>query len=89
MARVRFPGQLAAAKPTATALRRAAATGASTTTLLLLVSCTHVAPYERGILARPDMTAGELGGPAEQHVRDVHEGAVRRGAVAESGCGCN
>jgi Domain of unknown function (DUF4266) len=51
--------------------------------------CTHVAPYERGAIARPDMTTSELSGPAAQHVLSVHEGATRSGAVAESGCGCN
>jgi hypothetical protein len=51
--------------------------------------CTHVAPYERGAIARPDMTTSDLSGPAAQHVLSVHEGATRSGAVAESGCGCN
>ena len=58
--------------------------------LLSLVSgCTHVAPYERGALAHPTMSAGDLTGPSEAHVRAVHEGAVGGGAAAESGCGCN
>ena len=51
--------------------------------------CTHVAVYERGAVARPDMTTSEMSGPAAQHVLSVHEGATRSGAVAESGCGCN
>jgi uncharacterized protein DUF4266 len=54
-----------------------------------LSGCTHVAPYERGALARPDMTAGDLVGAAERHAISIHEGASRGGAVAESGCGCN
>ncbi len=61
-------------------------------TLLLamtMTGCTHVAPYERGILAHPTMTSGDLAGPSEAHVRAVHEGAVGGGASAESGCGCN
>ncbi len=60
-------------------------------TWLVAVSsaCTHVAPYERGAIARPDMTAADVSGPAAQHVLAVHEGATRSGAVAESGCGCN
>jgi uncharacterized protein DUF4266 len=56
---------------------------------LALSGCTHVAPYERGALARPDMTPGDLVGPAERHATSIHEGASRGGAVAESGCGCN
>ncbi|MEO6574791.1 MAG: DUF4266 domain-containing protein [Polyangiaceae bacterium] len=53
------------------------------------LGCTHVAAYERGAVARPDMTSSELSGPAAQHVLSVHEGATRSGVVAESGCGCN
>ena len=51
--------------------------------------CRHVAPYERGALARPDMTTDELAGPAARHVNTVHEGALQSGSVAASGCGCN
>jgi hypothetical protein len=54
-----------------------------------LWGCTHVAPYERGALARPDMTTADSDGPAARHALSVHEGATRGGAVAESGCGCN
>ena len=56
---------------------------------LLSSACTHVAPYERGALAHPTMTAAVLDGPAAGHVRAVHEGATGGGSVAESGCGCN
>ena len=56
---------------------------------LLLGGCAHVAPYERGALARGDMTMSETSGPAAKHARAVREGASRPGAVAESGCGCN
>jgi hypothetical protein len=55
----------------------------------LTAACTHVAPYERGKLAHPTMTDGELDGPAAEHVYSVHEGATGGGSVAESGCGCN
>ena len=51
--------------------------------------CTHVAPYERGKLAHPMMTADDLDGPASAHVVAVHEGATGGGALSESGCGCN
>jgi len=52
-------------------------------------ACSHVAPYERGKLAHPMMTAGDLQGPAAGHVLAVHEGATGGGSLAESGCGCN
>ncbi len=53
------------------------------------IACSHVAPYERGKLANPMMTAGDLQGPAAGHVLAVHEGATGGGSLAESGCGCN
>ncbi|MGH7286348.1 MAG: DUF4266 domain-containing protein [Polyangiaceae bacterium] len=56
---------------------------------IVLAACTHVAPYERGVIARPDMAPGDISGPAAQHVEAVHEGATRSGSVAETGCGCN
>jgi hypothetical protein len=52
-------------------------------------ACTHVAPYERGKLAHPMMTADDLAGPAAAHVLAVHEGATGGGSLSESGCGCN
>jgi Domain of unknown function (DUF4266) len=52
-------------------------------------ACTHLAPYERGRLAHPMMTANDLEGPAAGHVKAVHEGATGGGALSESGCGCN
>jgi hypothetical protein len=52
-------------------------------------ACTHVAPYERGAVARPDMTTSDLAGRAQRHATDVHEGASRTGAASEAGCGCN
>ena len=55
----------------------------------LATGCTHVKPWERGRLAHPTMTADDLAGPAESHMRGVHEGATGGGSVAESGCGCN
>jgi hypothetical protein len=56
--------------------------------LLASAACTHVAPYERGKLASPMMTA-DLEGPAASHVLAVHEGATGGGPLSESGCGCN
>ncbi len=51
--------------------------------------CAHVAPYERGKLAHPMMTADDLEGAAAAHVEAVHEGATGGGAVGGGGCGCN
>jgi hypothetical protein len=51
--------------------------------------CAHVAPYERGKLAHPMMTADDLDGPAASHVMAVHEGATGGSSLSESGCGCN
>jgi hypothetical protein len=56
---------------------------------LSTVACAHVAPYERGKLAHPMMTADDLEGPAAAHVLAVHEGATGGGSLSESGCGCN
>ncbi len=51
--------------------------------------CTHVAPYERGVLARPTMTVDDLASGMDQHVRAVSEGAVGGFAGGGGGCGCN
>lgn len=58
-------------------------------TALLAGGCAHVAPYQRGLLARPDMVAGDLAGSGAQHVRSVREGASGGNIGPESGCGCN
>jgi hypothetical protein len=52
-------------------------------------ACSHVAPYERAKIAHPTMTAGDLVGTGESHVRAVLEGATGGSIGAESGCGCN
>jgi Domain of unknown function (DUF4266) len=62
---------------------------ACTALALSSVACSHVAPYERGKLAHPMMTADDLEGPAAAHVLAVHEGATGGGSLSESGCGCN
>jgi hypothetical protein len=56
---------------------------------VLAGGCAHVAPYERGQLARPDMVAGDLAGSGAEHVRAVREGASGGSIGPESGCGCN
>ena len=56
---------------------------------LCSMACSHVAPYERGKLAHPTMTAGDLAGFGESHVRAITEGAKGGNGGAGSGCGCN
>jgi hypothetical protein len=51
--------------------------------------CVRVAAYERGAVARPDMTTSDLNGRAARHATQVHEGAIEGAAAAEAGCGCN
>ena len=56
---------------------------------LLSAACAHVAPYERGSLAKPSMSASDLASSSESHVRAVQEGAIGGGGSAGGGCGCN
>ncbi len=57
--------------------------------LFVSTGCATVQPYERGKLAHPTMSTAELGGPGEEHLRAVTEGAIGGSAGAGSGCGCN
>lgn len=52
-------------------------------------ACAHVAPHERAKIAHRTMTAGDLTGAGESHLRSVLEGATGGSIGAESGCGCN
>lgn len=56
-----------------------------------LSGCVTVAPYQRGILARPamstDFEASESGFRA--HVHDSREGATGGFGSTGGGCGCN
>lgn len=51
--------------------------------------CTAVAPYERGKLAHPTMSAGSLSTMGEEHLRAISEGATGGSGGTGSGCGCN
>ncbi len=57
--------------------------------LAATTGCATVQPYERAKLAHPTMSAADLAGPGEEHLRAVQEGAVGGGTGAGSGCGCN
>lgn len=59
--------------------------------LVAVAGCQTVAPYERDMLARPDM---QLGGAAElaeaeRHATEVREGSIGGLDAAGGGCGCN
>jgi Domain of unknown function (DUF4266) len=57
---------------------------------LATVGCAHVAPYERGNLARPSMSAEDpFTTPLAAHVQDVSEGATGGLSGGGGGCGCN
>jgi hypothetical protein len=51
--------------------------------------CASVAPYERGKLAHPTMTAGALSTMGEEHLHAISEGATGGSGGTGSGCGCN
>jgi hypothetical protein len=52
--------------------------------------CAHVAPYERGNLAHPTMSAEDpFTTPLAGHVQDVSEGATGGLSGGGGGCGCN
>jgi hypothetical protein len=51
--------------------------------------CVKVAPYERGMLAHPTMTAEEISIGLDSHVRSVSEGAAGGLGGGGGGCGCN
>jgi len=57
--------------------------------LVAATACTPVAAYERGRLAHPTMSTGDIAGTAEAHVRAVHEGATGGTLGVGGGCGCN
>lgn len=65
-------------------------------TLALLVlaaastsGCARVAPYERGTLAHPTMSAEDPASAMDEHVRAVSEGATGGVSGGGGGCGCN
>jgi hypothetical protein len=58
--------------------------------LAATTGCVHVAPYERGILAHPTMSAEDpYTTPLAMHVEDVSEGATGGLSGGGGGCGCN
>jgi hypothetical protein len=71
-------------------LREALLSVAATTLLPAVAGCAHVAPYERGKLAHPTMSADDPFTTAlAAHVQDVSEGATGGLSGGGGGCGCN
>lgn len=63
---------------------------AATALLAATAGCVHVAPYERGNLAHPTMSAEDpYTTPLAEHVEDVSEGAAGGLSGGGGGCGCN
>lgn len=56
---------------------------------LFATGCANVAPYERGVLAHPTMTADDMSTGFDEHVRAVSEGATGGFSGGGGGCGCN
>jgi hypothetical protein len=54
-------------------------------------ACSHVHPYEREHLSRPNMTAADEAHEAQfqAHLRESREGASAGSSAAGGGCGCN
>lgn len=65
--------------------------GALACAALLASACAPVAPYQRGYLARPDMSLEENAGTAKalEKTFAAKEAASGGGSVGGGGCGCN
>ncbi len=59
--------------------------------LCLLVGCAPVKPWERDVLARPDMAwePDPLEAAHRRHVFFSKEAALQGGSAGGGGCGCN
>ena len=59
--------------------------------LVLCAGCTHVAPYQRGYLARPEMAIEGSPGMVRAMERTfvAKEAASGGASVGGGGCGCN
>ena len=59
--------------------------------ILILTSCESVQPWERGMLARPEMqlSSGRLSDAFYEHVYYSKEASSGGTGAAGAGCGCN
>lgn len=60
------------------------------TALLLSVGCSHVEPWERGMLAKEHMSLQDSGLPSSirKHTYSSREAAASTDASSGGGCGC-
>jgi hypothetical protein len=65
------------------------AIGASVMLSGLTSACAPVAPYQRGALAHPTMTAEDLAYGMQTHVQAISEGGTGGLGGGGGGCGCN
>lgn len=58
---------------------------------LTLMACSQVRPWERGHLARPEMslTPDPMAHTLSEHIHHSKEGSSSVGAGSGGGCGCN
>ncbi len=61
------------------------------TSFLMLASCQNIEPWERGVLAKPEMQleVSKLGSRLRQQVYFANEASTGGSGVAGAGCGCN
>jgi len=76
-------------QPTSQPILAAVGSVALLALLTLTSACVKVAPYERGMLAHPTMTADSISIGLDGHVRAVSEGATGGLGGGGGGCGCN
>ncbi len=72
-------------------LFRLSATAALVATLSLATGCVAVKPWEKDLLARPDMAWNEdpRFSTIKSHIGFSKEGSLPAGGGASGGCGCN
>ena len=70
-------------------MNRVLMAAASLAAAFVITGCSHVAPYERGTLAHPSMSADDMSSGMDEHVRAVSEGATGGFGGGCGGCGCN
>ena len=76
-------------QPEAVRMRRSTLALLAVALVAFASGCVKVAPYERGMLAHPTMTAEEISIGLDGHVRAVSEGAAGGLGGGGGGCGCN
>lgn len=80
---------LSALRTAGDGVKRGAVLALMLAALGLATGCGTVQPYERGKLAHPTMTAADMAGFGESHLRAISEGATGGSGGTGSGCGCN